>query len=267
MQDKPVLVSLIELAPIYAALESPPGGGRWDVVLAKRHEETGRAIFEFAVKKPPNFEILRYIGPTVTGLGDTQLRVERARLEEIRKAAEEAIQAIDASLAMRQPRVRAPEMDAQAWADCIRREPEAITIEFSSGARCVVVVLEHQREVLAREYGGAVFSFGQQVRWPGATVNAWRSRARPDLHAALLAALLEVGFPNVPMVPLYPDERSSYIELRHRNGASSSIMAPGRFFDINAALEKIERELDAICYATQTTPSTHTLPNPEADEG
>ncbi len=265
MQDKPVFVSLIELAPIYVALDGPAAGGLWKVVMTKRHEGTGRDVCDFAVSSPSQVEVLRYVGPTITGLGESQLQIERERLERIRQATDEAIQAIDAALAIRNATVQQVELDAQAWTDCIQREPEAITVEFRSGGRSVVVVLQRDGETLAREYGGAIYSFGQQVHWPKATVNAWRSRGRPDLHEMILSALVEMGFPDIPMEPLYPDEHPSTITLRHRNGASESITAPRRLLRSKPILEKIDREIDAICYATQTNPSTHNLPNPELD--
>lgn len=154
-------------------------------------------------------------------------------------------------------------MTQEQWASCIQNEPEAIRIDYYSGGRSVFVILERDAEVIARAFGGPLYSFGEQIRWPGPTVNAWRSPAQPDLHAKILKALVDVGFPNVPLEPLYPDERPSSFQLTHRSGIAARISAPSRFFEDKPILAALARELDKICYATQTTPPTHQLPNPD----
>lgn len=266
MQDDPIYISLIDLVPIHIALANPQGGGLWNITRNKRQEGTGRDVAVVEVQAGTQLNVLRFSGPTMTGLSDAQLRIEFARLERIRAAAEQALEAIDAHLTMRHaPMPAKMEQGPRAlWADYIRREPEAIRIEVESGGRYVVVSFEKHSEVIARDYGGAIYHMGQQIRWPSETVRAWRSSSRPDLHAHILETLVELGFPEVPLEPLYPGERPSGITLRHRNGASASIMAPSRFYRSSPALQQIEREIDAICYATQTTPSTHTVPNPDA---
>lgn len=159
------------------------------------------------------------------------------------------------------PRPQAAEVSA--WARRIRDEPASIAVELHSGPRGVVVTLDASGGVLAREHGGPVHASGQLVsaRWP--TVACWRSSGTPQLHAELLAALVELGFPDVPRELLVPDERPSSFTLRHAAGPQASIEAPRRLLARSPELRRLEGELDRICYATQTTRPTGSIPNPE----
>lgn len=97
-------LQLIDMAPVYAALDVPPGGGLWTVVATNRREETGSASCQIAVIASGQTDILQYRGPTVVGLGDAQLEIERERLCRVRAEAETALRAIDNHLAFRRGR-------------------------------------------------------------------------------------------------------------------------------------------------------------------
>src|SRR4051812_750109 len=94
-------LQLFDLAPLYAALDVPPGGGLWKVVATTRREETGSASCQVAVIAGAHTDILVFRGPTLVGLGDSQLELERERLRRVREEADAAIKNIDAHLAYR----------------------------------------------------------------------------------------------------------------------------------------------------------------------
>ena len=94
-------VQLIDLVPLYVAMDVPRGGGLWQVVATTRRDETGSESRQVAVISGSNTDVLVYRGPTVVGLGDTQLKIECARLRKIREEADLALKNIEAHLATR----------------------------------------------------------------------------------------------------------------------------------------------------------------------
>jgi len=92
---------LVDMAPVYAALDVPPGGGLWKVAATNRREETGSASCQIAVFAGGHTDILQYRGPTVVGLSDPQLEIERERLRRVRDQADAALRVIDEHLAFR----------------------------------------------------------------------------------------------------------------------------------------------------------------------
>lgn len=101
MDQRRHFLPLIDLAPVYVALDSPPGGGLWEIAAFERREGTGHDTVLVAVKSGEHVAALSFHGPTVIGLGEGQLLAERERLQRIREAAEMAMQNIDAHLAFR----------------------------------------------------------------------------------------------------------------------------------------------------------------------
>lgn len=94
-------LQLVDMAPVYAALDVPPGGGLWKVVASNRREETGSVACQIAVISSGHTDILQYRGPTVVGLSDPQLEIERERLRRARDEADAALRVIDQHLAYR----------------------------------------------------------------------------------------------------------------------------------------------------------------------
>ena len=91
---------LVDMAPVYAALDVPPGVGcgKWRQATAAKKPARPRARLPCS---RGHTDILQYRGPTVVGLSDPQLEIERERLRRVREQADAALRVIDEHLAFR----------------------------------------------------------------------------------------------------------------------------------------------------------------------
>lgn len=253
MTSRRFSLPLIELAPIQLALDIPPGGGVWRSTRQERQEGTGIDTITHAVESARGAQAeLVFTGPTLVGLGDGQLREERARLEAVRDAAARAMEAIDVHLAMR--------VD---WPALLRNDPMGVELEIELGPRLLVIALAPDGGVSAREYGGTVRLDGLLVRVPKEHVKVWHSRNESGLRQRLLTVLADLRFPDLPLEPLYPDERPSHVTVRSRDGVERSMLLPMRAIGRHKALDPLFQELDAIALDTQRRPADGAVPNPE----
>lgn len=257
MTARRIPLPLIELAPIQLALDVPPGGGVWRSTRQQRQEGTGIDTVTHEVESAHGARAeLVFTGPTMVGLGDGQLREERARLEAVRDAAARAILAIDDHLAMR--------VD---WPALLQSDPMGVELEIELGPRLVVIALAPDGAVRAREYGGVVHIGGVRANFPRERVKVWHSHNDSGLRQRTLSVLADLRFPDLPLELLYPDERPSHVTVRTRDGALRSMMLPMRAIGRYKALDPLFRELDAIALDTQRRPADGTIPNPELPPG
>lgn len=95
MDSSTVILPLIDEANLHAALQLPPGGGLWEVLSEQRVTGTG---WDMAMQLWGSGEHRMHVafrGPSVTGLSDNDLDLERQRLLRIRDAAAEALAIVE----------------------------------------------------------------------------------------------------------------------------------------------------------------------------
>jgi hypothetical protein len=94
-------IPLIDEAPLHVALEPAPGGGLWEVASTHRVEGTGRDLLMQLWTSGLHRRHVAFSGPTLTGLGDAELEVERQRLAQVRDAAQVALDTVERHLVWR----------------------------------------------------------------------------------------------------------------------------------------------------------------------
>lgn len=156
--------------------------------------------------------------------------------------------------------------ERQRWAQWIREEPGALTLVYAS-SRHVIIEVSPQGRVVVRENGGPLFHMGSCMNFFSETVKVWEQPEDRALHRRMLAVLLDVGFPEPKVEPVmaWADERGDSVVLRHRDGAEAKLLILSRLMEVLPALRELTGVFGVLAHSTQTTPPTHTLPNPETD--
>jgi hypothetical protein len=100
-EKKSYQIPLIEYAPLYVALDRPPGGGLWRVDAVNKKPQTGTEQQIFFVVSGQSAAALEYSAGTMVGLSESQLQEEVDRLRRIEHEAKEAAAAFEKFLAFR----------------------------------------------------------------------------------------------------------------------------------------------------------------------
>lgn len=102
--------------------------------------------------------------------------------------------------------------------------------------------------VTIREVGGPRFMAAQPEG--GATPSlrvVWRGNDSASLHGRTLRVLVELGFPDVPMLPPVPDERITYLTVRDRESErAGSVFVTHALVARAPALAPLIAELDEL---------------------
>ena len=156
--------------------------------------------------------------------------------------------------------------DPHVWRALLRDHASALSIIFRSGPRGVVVKVSSDGAVVARSDGAPQYHFGRRLNTLSQTVPVWRFR-EPEMHAVVVAGLVDAGFPNVDgpedMHMLVPDEIPSRLIAAEPLGSTAQLEVTSRMRTGVAGIGAVVGAFDAICVRTQRAPSTDTMPNPE----
>jgi len=137
MTTKELNLWLIDEASLALALETSKAGRLWRADHLERETATGRDLVRIKASDGATEMLFEFRGPTVIGLGDTDLERERERMRRVMQAAGEVLASIETHLALR----RSPQLehDENVHVAALERQGRVRLTLFAEGSRFVEV--------------------------------------------------------------------------------------------------------------------------------